>query len=148
MSWGAHESFMYPIFVLKIGVTLTLLRAQQLPSHSSPLLDCIIEVRLSDPSAFACEIASSWHLCVYLLWDSCFSWWLPPHRRLGAAWRRFGTSGACSWPAPVLWGACTFPGGVPLGSTSKLRMSLSYLTSGRFLWRSWRAWVTTTQKNL
>jgi hypothetical protein len=81
---------------------LTLLRAQQLPSHSSPLLDCIIEVRLSDPSAFACEIASTWHLCVYLLRDSCFSWWLPPHRRLGAAWRRFGTSGACSWPAPVL----------------------------------------------
>jgi hypothetical protein len=36
-------------------------------------------------SAFVCEFASSWHLGVHLLRDSCFSWWLPPPRRLGAA---------------------------------------------------------------
>jgi hypothetical protein len=36
------------------------------------------------PSAFAGEFASSWYLGVLLLRDSCFSWWLPPPRRLGA----------------------------------------------------------------
>jgi hypothetical protein len=35
--------------------------------------------------AFACEFVSSWHLGVLLLRDSCFSWWFPPSRRLGAA---------------------------------------------------------------
>jgi hypothetical protein len=35
-------------------------------------------------SAFPCEFASSWHLGEHWLRDSCFSWWLPSPRRLGA----------------------------------------------------------------
>jgi hypothetical protein len=45
--------------------------------------DWVIQVHLH------CEIASSWHLVVDLLWDFCFSRWLPPPRWLGAAWRRW-----------------------------------------------------------
>jgi hypothetical protein len=36
-------------------------------------------------SAFTCEFVSSWRLGVLLLRDSCFSWWLPSPRQLGAA---------------------------------------------------------------
>jgi hypothetical protein len=36
------------------------------------------------PSAFACEFAFNDTWGSFELWDSCYSWRLPPPRRLGA----------------------------------------------------------------
>ena len=62
---------------------------------------------------------------------TCYSWWLPPPRQLGAARiveRRLvivsgSDRGDCE-------GSCAFPGRAPKGNSSGLLMSLSYLTCG------------------
>jgi hypothetical protein len=71
-------------------------------------------VSLSDSSAFAFEFVSSWHLSEHWLWDSCYSWWLPPPRRLR------GNGGVVARVVLVLGhlpmiyeGCCAFPDGAP-----------------------------------
>jgi hypothetical protein len=60
------------------------------------------------PSAFAWEIASSG------TWGSCYSWWLPPPRWLGAAQRLWQelviVLGHLRWSCE---GCCAFPDGAP-----------------------------------
>ena len=52
--------------------------------------------------------------------------------RIGTSWWLFvAISGDCE-------GSCTFPGGVPKGNSSKLLVSLSYLTCGSVLTVSYR----------
>ena len=72
----------------------------------------------------------TWYSC-FAVGFTCFSWWLPPPRRLGApriVERRLvivsgSDRGDCE-------GSCAFPGGDPKGNSSGLLMSLSYLTCG------------------
>jgi hypothetical protein len=62
-----------------------------------------------------------------LLRFSCYSWWLPPPRRLGAAWR----CGKCWWlflaTSRDLVKSLHRPGGVSLGSHNILLVSLQLL---------------------
>jgi hypothetical protein len=69
--------------------------------------DWVIQVHLH------CEIASSWHLAVDLLCDSCFSWWLPPPRWLGASWRCWQELVIILCILWWLWGVCAYLGEAP-----------------------------------
>jgi hypothetical protein len=102
-------------------------------THLHPWL--IIKVRLGViPRAFAWVIASSDTWGSLWLQSSCYSWWLPPPRRLGAAVEvqhmLVIVRGRLRWSCD---GYCTFLGEAPQGSSSKLLMSLSYLTCGSVL---------------
>ena len=74
----------------------------------------------------------TWRLC-FAVDFACFSWWLPPPRWLEQWWR----IGMSWWLFVAIFGdckgSCTFPGGVPKGNSSKLLVSLSYLTCGEVL---------------
>jgi hypothetical protein len=62
--------------------------------------------------AFACEFASSDTWGSFKLWNSCYSWGLPPPRRLGAAeelWQELVIV-LCHLPMTVR-GSCTLPSG-------------------------------------
>jgi hypothetical protein len=65
-------------------------------------------------SAFACEFASSWHLGEHWLRDSCYSWWLPPPRRLGGSGGVVARVVLVLGHLPVICeGCCAFPGETP-----------------------------------
>jgi len=100
--------------------------------------DCESKWHWVNSSAFSCDIASSGTWWLTWLQFSCYSWWLPPPRWLGAAWRCWQVLvivlGHTRWS---LWGV---HGPIPRQSakshSSGLLVSLSYLTCGRFLWCS------------
>ena len=75
----------------------------------------------------------TWYSC-FAVGFTCFSWWFPPPRWLGAAriieQRLVIVSGSDrgDWE-----GSCAFPSRAPKGNSSGLLVSLSYLTCGRFL---------------
>jgi hypothetical protein len=65
-------------------------------------------------NAFACEFVSSgtWGSCE--LRDSCYSWWFPPPRQLGAVEELWQELVIVLGHLPVIVkGSCAFPGGVP-----------------------------------
>jgi hypothetical protein len=64
------------------------------------------------PSVFACEFASSGTWGSFELRDSCYSWWLPPSRRLGAAeelWQELVN--VLGHLTVIVTGSCVFPDG-------------------------------------
>jgi hypothetical protein len=66
------------------------------------------------PSAFAYEFASSGTWGSFELRDSCYSWWLPPHRWLGAVEGLWQELVIILGHLPVIVrGSCAFPGGAP-----------------------------------
>jgi hypothetical protein len=66
------------------------------------------------PSAFACEFASSGTCGSFELRDSCYSWWLPPPRRLGAAEElRQELMIILGHLLVIVRGSCAFPDGAP-----------------------------------
>ena len=73
--------------------------------------------------------SGTWHSC-FAAGVTCYSWWLPPPRQLGAVriveWRLVIVSGSDSGDCE---GSCVFPGGASKGNSSGLLVSLV----GRFL---------------
>ena len=69
---------------------------------------------------------------------SLVTWWLLPPRRLEQRWRIDTSWWLFMAISSDCKGSCTFPGGVPKGNSSKLLMSLSYLTCGMVLAVSYR----------
>jgi hypothetical protein len=66
------------------------------------------------PSAFACEFASSGTWGSFELQDSCYSWWLPPPRRLRAVeelWYEFVI--ILGHLLVIVRGSCAFTGEAP-----------------------------------
>jgi hypothetical protein len=65
-------------------------------------------------SVFTCEFASSGTRGLFELRVSCFSWWLPPPRRLGAAEELWQELVIVLGHLPVIVrGSYAFPGGAP-----------------------------------
>jgi hypothetical protein len=87
------------------------------------------------------EIASSWHLVVDSLRDSCFSWLLPPPRRLGAAWRHWQELVIILGHLQWLWGVCAYLGEAPTATLVNCSCHCNLFPFGRFLWRLLRGSV-------
>jgi hypothetical protein len=106
-----------------------------LPTHLLAF-DCDSWVRLSDSSALiiALHLEALWGL--FCCGNSCYSWWLPPPRRLGAAVEvphvLVIVRGQLRWL--VCEGLLWFPDGAPNSNSSGLLVSLQLLAIGRFLW--------------
>jgi hypothetical protein len=103
------------------------------PTHLHPWFFIIVRLGVI-LSAFTWVIASSDTWGSLWLWISCYSWWLPPPRRLRVEVEvqhvLVIVHGQLRWYCE---GYCTFPGEAPQGSSSKLLVSLSYLTCGLVL---------------
>jgi hypothetical protein len=66
------------------------------------------------PSAFACEFTSSGIWESFELRDSCYSWWLPLPRWLGATEELWQELVIVLGHLPVIVrGSCAFPSGAP-----------------------------------
>jgi hypothetical protein len=66
------------------------------------------------PTVFAYEFASSGTWGSFEPRSSCYSWWLPPSRRLGVAeelWQELVI--VLGHLSVIVRGSCAFPGGAP-----------------------------------
>jgi hypothetical protein len=106
---------------------------QTSPTHLYPWFSIKVRLRVIS-SAFAWVIASSGTWGSFELWDSCYSWWLPPPIRLEAAEALWQELVIVLGHLPVIMrGSCAFLGGAPKATLVDYACHWATSLVGRFL---------------